>query len=247
MVHILPYVEQDALNRALPLTRKNATLSTKYGVPDNDLAKTGVPQYLCPSDPRGLTIYPGGSTYPANTFTSYAATGGIDSWSDSWPNSEGILYWRSKTRIAGVTDGTSNTLMVGERPWSDADNTYGWWTSLSYYEGFRSATWEYDTVQYMANSGSSDSPFENDDAGKPCSYAPYYSGVPGYKMGQDQNLYGPGRTRNPCDFNHFWSPHTNGANFVLGDGSVRFLPYSAKPVMNRLTTRAGGEVTDGNF
>jgi len=245
MANVPPFAEQDALFKQLPINPKNAFFSQTYGVPDNDTAKTLVPIYLCPSDPRGYQVFPGNTTYPASTFTSYVAVGGIDSWSDSWPVAEGIIFWRSKTTIVDIADGSSNTLMVGERPWSDADNTYGWWGSLSYYTTFRSATWEYDTVQYMANSGPSDDPFANSDTGAPCPLAPYFPGVPGYVPGRNANLYGPGRSDNPCDFNHIWSHHNGGSNFVFGDGSVRFVSYNAKAVMNILTTRAGGDVPDG--
>src|SRR5439155_14616883 len=126
MATILPYVEQDALYKVLPINPKNATLSTFFNIPNNDMAATLVQPYLCPSDARGYQTYPGDSKYTANTFTSYCAVGGIDSWADSWPQSEGMIYWRSKTRITDIPDGTSNTLMVGERPWTDVDLTYGW-------------------------------------------------------------------------------------------------------------------------
>jgi prepilin-type N-terminal cleavage/methylation domain-containing protein/prepilin-type processing-associated H-X9-DG protein len=248
MAHILPYIEQDALFRLLPLTPRNALLSAQYGVPDNNSASSQVPPYLCPSDPRGFQTYPGSTTYPPQAYTDYVAVGGIDSWCDSWPLSEGIIYWRSKTKVTDVVDGTSNTLMVGERPWCDAPAalTFGWWASLSYYTTFRSAEWEYDTIQYMANSGPTTSAFATSDTGQPCPLAPRFPGVPSYRVGQNDNLYGPGRGSNPCNFNHLWSYHTGGANFVLGDGSVRFVPYTAKPVMNILTTRHGGDVGDQN-
>ena len=56
--------------------------------------------------------------------------------------------------------------------------------------------------------------------------------------------YGPGNVEKGCDFNHFWSNHTDGANFVFCDGSVRFMPYKAREIMNALATRDGGEVAD---
>jgi prepilin-type processing-associated H-X9-DG protein len=40
---------------------------------------------------------------------------------------------------------------------------------------------------------------------------------------------------------HFWSVHIRGAHFLFGDGSVRFLPYSADAVLPALATRSGGE------
>ncbi len=41
---------------------------------------------------------------------------------------------------------------------------------------------------------------------------------------------------------HFWSFHVTGANFLLCDGSVHFLSYSASSVFPQLCTRAGGEI-----
>ncbi len=55
--------------------------------------------------------------------------------------------------------------------------------------------------------------------------------------------FGPGRVDNSCDFNHFWSNHVNGANFVYADGSVHFILYSTnRNIMLGLSTRSGGEV-----
>ena len=59
-----------------------------------------------------------------------------------------------------------------------------------------------------------------------------------------RQFFQPGDVTNSCDFNHFWSPHQNGANFLFADGSVHFLPYSARPIMKALATRSGGEVVD---
>jgi prepilin-type processing-associated H-X9-DG protein len=46
---------------------------------------------------------------------------------------------------------------------------------------------------------------------------------------------------NFCDFYKPWSNHSGGAYFAFADASVRFLPYSADPIMPALSTRAGGE------
>jgi prepilin-type processing-associated H-X9-DG protein len=53
--------------------------------------------------------------------------------------------------------------------------------------------------------------------------------------------FGPGTMQNPCDTFHFWSLHSGGSNFLFADGAVRFLNYSAAPLLPALSTRAGGE------
>ena len=47
---------------------------------------------------------------------------------------------------------------------------------------------------------------------------------------------------------HFWSWHTGGAHFLLGDGSVRFLSDTTDHnVLVDLSTRSGQEVIGGDF
>jgi prepilin-type N-terminal cleavage/methylation domain-containing protein/prepilin-type processing-associated H-X9-DG protein len=239
--HLLPFIEQASLYAQLPIDPTNAATSAQYSIPVNNLSGTPVQMYFCPSDPQGLRSYPAQGTDTDQSYTDYAGVGGIDSWSINWPLAEGMLYYRSKTRITDVTDGTSNTLLVGERPAPPTVPVYGWWMSWHAVGSVGGGQWEYDTIQYMANSQASHNQFTNSDTGAPCPFAPAYGK---YTPGQTANLFGPGRGENPCDFNHFWSYHQSGANFVFSDGSVKFVSYSAKPVMNVLTTRGSGEVAD---
>ncbi|HEV2947513.1 MAG TPA: H-X9-DG-CTERM domain-containing protein [Gemmataceae bacterium] len=54
--------------------------------------------------------------------------------------------------------------------------------------------------------------------------------------------FGPGKVDNQCDVFHYWSLHRGGANFLMVDGSVHFIHYSAAPLMPALATRSGREV-----
>jgi prepilin-type processing-associated H-X9-DG protein len=46
-----------------------------------------------------------------------------------------------------------------------------------------------------------------------------------------------------CAFHHIWSGHPGGGNFTFGDGSVRFMAYTAaNPVLVNMASASGGEV-----
>jgi prepilin-type processing-associated H-X9-DG protein len=70
---------------------------------------------------------------------------------------------------------------------------------------------------------------------------------PGTATGSCPNpaYYGPDKETNPCAFNHFWANHTNGANWLFGDGRVQFVAYGITPTtMAALATRNNGEVAN---
>lgn len=196
-----------------------------------DLEKAGynyyhtkvVQAFLCPSDPRGGATYSGNSVLGTGYgMTDYHAVDGNDfnclSCTSLKPvitgANQGVLYHDSGTRIADITDGTSTTLLVGERPPS-LDLFWGWWT-WSEFDATLSAIHVY--VKYpTAGHGST----------VPC---------------RPPFQYGPGQLDNDCDLHHFWSFHPGGANWLFADGSVRFLDYAASPIIPQLATRDGGEV-----
>jgi prepilin-type N-terminal cleavage/methylation domain-containing protein/prepilin-type processing-associated H-X9-DG protein len=112
LMSILPYIEQDNL----------------YQLGVGEYASHMVALYHCPSDPR-TDGYKGS----LGTFgvTDYVAVNGNDFYYYG-PNNikdgdQGVMYRNSRTRMTDITDGSSNTVMVGERPPS-TDMLLGWWT-----------------------------------------------------------------------------------------------------------------------
>jgi prepilin-type N-terminal cleavage/methylation domain-containing protein/prepilin-type processing-associated H-X9-DG protein len=171
---------------------------------------TPIPLYRCPSDGRivGPVVSPKGRSLAVMSYIGSAGT-----LKGARPASPGMLDNIPGARLSDVTDGTSYTMLAGERPPPDT---------------FQAGTW-YQRAVVLDRFGGPDVVFiymGGCELGDPCG-----GGAP----------YGPGRTDNPCDRQHFWSLHRGGANFVLADGSVRFLPYSAREIISPLMSRAAGD------
>lgn len=209
---LLPFVEQENLWR---LTTEAFQINRDpFQNPPHAGLATVVPLFLCPADWR--------ISYPQESrgeivvaFTSYLGVEGRDLLSR-----DGLLYYNSTVSFSEVTDGLSNTVMVGERPPS-ADFYYGWW-----YTGYgQSSSGSLDMTLGVSEINRYRQPeFRH------CLPGPY--------------SFGPGKLENDCDLFHFWSLHSGGANFLCADGSVHFLSYSAASILPALGTRAGGEVVD---
>jgi prepilin-type N-terminal cleavage/methylation domain-containing protein/prepilin-type processing-associated H-X9-DG protein len=124
-----------------------------------------------------------------------------------------------------VSDGLSATLMLGERP-PPGDGQWGWWDSPCCIQ---------DTM----------SPAVGDDK-------PYSSGIRGNCP--RPTSYRRGEIPDNCSFNSVWAIHPQGANFCMGDGSVRTVTYADgnRPVgtltlLEALASRDGGEVVPTDY
>jgi prepilin-type processing-associated H-X9-DG protein len=132
-------------------------------------------------------------------------------------------------RVDDVGDGTSNTLMVGERPPS-ADRDFGWW--------FAGVGMEDDsTADCLLGTNT----YNQDENGSAC--PPLMSNGRFPPTPNDQtSFFQPGIASDNCHKLHFWSLHSGGAHFMYADGSVHFLTYSAVNVLPQMATINSGEV-----
>jgi prepilin-type N-terminal cleavage/methylation domain-containing protein/prepilin-type processing-associated H-X9-DG protein len=248
MAMILPYVEQKPLwDLADAYARQNPGWTTHtppdywwpWGgfwltpptpPPNPALGKT-VPLYICPSDQRSLLAQvdpQSSSDFPSQApvllaFTSYKGVAGVrgDYGYFTNPTTGGVLYRESLVTFTAITDGLSNTLMVGENPPSN-DLEFGWWFAGAGFDG----------------SGVGDVVLGAREVG----YLAYVNANYPVKCSAASVNFQPGLVTNPCDQVHFWSQHVGGANFALADGSVRFISYSANNILPALCTRSGNEV-----
>jgi prepilin-type N-terminal cleavage/methylation domain-containing protein/prepilin-type processing-associated H-X9-DG protein len=270
LAYILPFIEQDNLwNQALTWSQTGGGTNAAVGywwpwgsfwlgaaaIPANPGLGTPIKTYICPSEPRNLTIQyiaqgSGGTDVTPIAYTEYLGVIGIqgqDANGTTWPvgDKSGILVNSDftvarKIGIASVTDGLSNTLLVGERPPS-VDGFWGWWFAGYGFDGSGVADVSLgarDTV-YAANVQVTDT-----------------GGGPSIPCSPTKVGFQPGTINDICDQVHYWSWHPAGANWLFGDGSVRFISYSIdsnQPAMTprtpfmQMCTRNGGEVVTQDF
>jgi len=240
-VHFAPYLEQDSLRRRWP--GPNVNLPVFYG--ENDaLVETVIPSLLCPTDnvepptferyarPSTRTDHPNGLYW---ALTSYGPNTGTKGFSDlaGSPTRDDGMFFSSRSdfvRMTDVKDGTSNTLLFGERNgfeplWDqvlytggitkDFRHFFGWWWDGNNGSGY---TWRAALVEInWTLPASALSP-------KPSNGSPAFNDL-FYKR---TAAYG--------------SQHTGGANVAFADGSARFLADSTPLItLQALSSRAAGE------
>lgn len=210
LTHLLPYIEQDAVWRE---ALEAYSVQPDYTVtPTVHPIGTVIRIYTCPADDRLRQPHVAREKVLAASTSYLGVSGRVTA------KREGTFFDGSVVRYTDMTDGTSNTVVIGERPPS-SDFWYGWW-----YAGYGSD-----------GSGKGDMLLGTNDGG---------SGADPYTLGCEPLGFTPGNFSNYCHTLHFWSLHPGGANFGFGDGSVRFLRYSAATILPSLATRAGSEVVE---
>jgi prepilin-type N-terminal cleavage/methylation domain-containing protein/prepilin-type processing-associated H-X9-DG protein len=247
-VHLLPYLEQNNLYEQWDFSDPDRAFVGDM----QSLAAQG-PDLLCPSEPESQNPLNYGSqhiqgiTMPPRhiSVTSYGGNGGTRSYhpNSGFLQADGIFFMagpdsqpvpgQKPVRIAGITDGTSNTLFFGERSrWDPNYNTFaaqGWDWEFRYY-----GNWCGASPAVLAHVTLS-------------SYSPINYRLPfDYERRSGANP----PANDAADFKYYidlrvcayGSSHPGGANFAMADGSVRFISETIPlAALQALSTRAGGE------
>jgi prepilin-type N-terminal cleavage/methylation domain-containing protein/prepilin-type processing-associated H-X9-DG protein len=214
---LLPQVEQKPLFDAAKLNLPIEDASNQT----NRLTRILV--YLCPSDdqaPSWLAMKRDASGTPIQSICQVASANYVGMYGTSDPgiDGDGIFFRDSSIGIAAVVDGTAQTIAAGERG-----------------HGLGEATW------VGSITGAALFPVDNDGVG----YPRVESG-PGMVLGHAGGNLGPGDPNG--EVNQFYSRHPGGVNFLFAGGHVSFLKTTVNArTFRALATRAGGEVTSGDY
>jgi prepilin-type N-terminal cleavage/methylation domain-containing protein/prepilin-type processing-associated H-X9-DG protein len=116
---LLPYLEQDNLYRQIDLSAP---------VLSSPAPQALLKAFLCPADTPPQAPFPltdaGGAALGAVGPSSYAATVGPDADEADAATGSGVFYRNSQTRLTDITDGTSQTVMIGDRAWAQVQGTW---------------------------------------------------------------------------------------------------------------------------
>ena len=215
-IRLTPYLEHETVWRNAEADFARARNSFRANPQHRGMDQL-IPVYSCPSDWRTQTAWTvNNHGYTLHlTLNSYLANSGVTTLRPT-----GVVFLNSAVKLDHITDGTSNTLLFGERPPS-ADLRFAWLYSGVGQDGAGSL----DSVL-----GAREQNVLGLIGSNPCGPGPF--------------PFAAAKVTDPCAVFHYWSLHPGGANFAFADGSVRFLRYEADAIMPALATRAGGEVVE---
>lgn len=122
---ILPYVDEFQLYEQIDF-HSNLPAANAGAQAEKTWVQSELPIYRCPSDPTSPTN-PMRGNYGTSNYSGNHGNLTLPRWTTGrttvfWPgqvetpkDANGLLYWNSSVRFRSITDGGSNTLLVGER------------------------------------------------------------------------------------------------------------------------------------
>jgi prepilin-type N-terminal cleavage/methylation domain-containing protein/prepilin-type processing-associated H-X9-DG protein len=257
MVELLSFIEQDNLQKNWDYNVINRNLTEPPDFTTTGPRSTSgqvVKTFLCPSsavaeNPVAIVNSPlQGTHYGLNSYGGVAgrisfsarpsaaefagprqppAPAPIDYSGPILATLDGMFYTNSRVRMTAIPDGTSNTMMFGERQHRDRnfDRMYTNFPIIGW-SGWAWANQANAVGDFLVG------------ACRPINWM-----IP-------DDATGPNSSANPWvrqKLSSMSSGHSGGANVCMADGSVRFMRESTQmPVLWALSTRAGGEVVNAD-
>jgi len=228
---ILPYVEQDNINKKYQhaLAPTDTTDPDGDGVTNATLAAVPLKVFSCPSMPA--------PTLPPRTaWASYAFSRGnfayVGPTTLDWTADDGAIISAlfGTVPLTGITDGTSNTLMAGDMHYT----VTGWFYSATSTNPPGSAG--------QPRTGSTNWVFGHPGQGNAEATTTVPMNTHAFVANTDPDYW------KKSGLFAFRSLHAGGCNFVLCDGSVRFIRDTIPfPAYQALGSRNGGEVINSDF
>jgi prepilin-type processing-associated H-X9-DG protein len=238
--HLLPFMEDAALFEAWdfddPLNNTGGGAQARTALP--------IAWLVCPSDllPNPVVIHQGWHY----RLTSYGGNGGTVAYPPERATTDGIFHstgpasepiaGQRPVRLKEVADGTSHTLLAGER--SHVDPGLESFVALGYTQGISAWGWALPSggrrgIGHVALGAEVEINFQLPFTSATASQAnPPVNNVTDFIAHQDRR------------YSAWGSNHPQGANFALADGSVRFVADAmALTVLRQLATRAGSEIS----
>ncbi len=210
---ILPQIEQAPLY---------SQIDFNVGIehPSNATARlTRIPTYLCPSDSAPDQWQVAKRSLSTGAFISNICEVGSANYVamfgtfEPGVDGDGLFFRNQQMQMQDILDGSSHTLMIGERSFSLGEAT---WTGAV-------------TEGVIVPDGS-----DGVGTGPPESASSMV-------LGHSGDGYSPGDPRSHV--NQFYSHHVGGVQFLFADGHVSFVTNSLDyTVYQSVTTRAGGEI-----
>jgi len=232
--YILPYVDQAPLYKK---TQKKYNNNGYTGANMTTIKAVRLNAFQCPSSPLdannrsgfGLRVHytaiAGASKDLLRTIPTYQGSYGHESHS-------GVMHAGSKNGFRDITDGSSNTLLVGEVStfYTQSNGTRRNNVHPGYQYGWLMGTSKNKDHAYNKNS---------DNRGMNWTTLRY---IPNYH-GPNPNSRSNGIGTNPAANTPLLSEHTGGVHVLLGDGAVRFISENInKATLGRLASKADGDV-----